>query len=458
MFGRDVHFLTGLDEHGQKVADAAAERNISPQQHCDNMAVTWKSAWKKLNIAYDDLIRTTEKRHTKVVADILSRLHDQGDIYLKEYEGWYSVYEEQYFTEKDLVNGNDPIGGRPVELRRENNYFFRLSNYQDWLTEHYRTKGIVIPQSRQNEVNGFMRQGLNDLCISRPKSRLSWGVPIPWDDEFVTWVWFDALINYYSATLDAPEGSTVSWPADYHLIGKDILTTHAVYWSAMLHALDIESPRKILAHGWWTGTQDGKISKSSKDVVDPIELAERYGTDQLRYALMREMTVGQDASYSEESILNRINVDLANDLGNLYSRLAKVWHTGGYAPAQVLTAAPEGIPKELDEQKQVLQYHVQFEIEHIKPQAAIEHIFNIVRGLNRLIEQVKPWKAVKTDPESIVDILTWALDALGEISKMLSPVMPEKMADLKDWLYDGAGRIDPSPGKQLFPRMKLIQR
>jgi methionyl-tRNA synthetase len=226
----------------------------------------------------------------------------------------------------------------------------------------------------------------------------------------------------------------------------------------MLHAAGIETPSKILAHGWWMGKEGGKISKSSKEVVNPLDLAERYGADQLRYALIREMTVGQDSSYNEESILNRINVDLANDLGNLYSRLAKVWQTGGFSPAKVLTEAPDGIPEELDEQKQVLQYHVQFEIERVRPNVAIEHIFNIVRGLNKLIEQVKPWKAVKTDPDSIVDILTWALGALGEIAKMLSPVMPNKMGDLQEWLYDDSGRIDPTPGKQLFPRMKLVSK
>lgn len=458
LFGKEVHFLTGLDEHGQKVADVAAANKISPQQHCDNMAIVWNSAWDKLNIKYDDLIRTTEKRHIKVVTDILSLLHNKGDIYLKEYEGWYSVFEEQYFTEKDLVDGNDPIGGRPVELRREQNYFFKLSKYKDWLVNHYQEKGLVIPESRQNEVKGFLRQELHDLCISRPRNRLSWGVPIPWDDDYVTWVWFDALINYYSATLSAPTGSTVLWPADYHIIGKDILTTHAVYWPAMLHAADIEPPRKIVAHGWWMGKTDDKISKSSSEVINPLELADKYGSDQLRYALMREMTVGQDSSYNEESILSRINTDLANDLGNLYSRLAKVWQSGGFAPAGILLDAPAGIPAELDEQKQVLRYHVQFEIERIMPHAAIQHVFNLVRGLNQLIEQVKPWKAVKDDPESIVKILTWIMGALGEIAEMLSPVMPTKMAYLIGWIYDENGKIDPTPGKQLFPRMKLVTK
>ncbi len=456
LFGEKAHFLTGLDEHGQKVADAAAERKMNPQDHCDEMAKTWSEIWAKLNIRYDDFIRTTEPRHESVVVDILKKLYKQGDVYQQEYEGWYSVFEERFFTEKDLIDGKDPIGGREVERLKEKNYFFKMSQYQEWLIDHYeKHPDSVVPEFRLNEVKGFLRQPLGDLCISRPKSRLNWGIEIPWDKDYVTYVWFDALINYYSATVNPPSDSDVSWPADCHLIAKDILTTHAVYWPIMLHAAGLEPPKTILSHGYWLSRGETKMSKSIGNVVQPMNLAGRLGVDAFRYVLMREMSVGQDANFSFESFVDRINTDLANDLGNLYSRLAKVWQTGKYGSVKPPEKNPAQIPSDLAELRKTLYSRIKGEIDNIKPHLAIEEAMKVVRGLNQLIEQLKPWKVVKTEPESIAGALAWALDALRDVAGVFEPIMPEKMAELKNRIGDDAGLIQPKVGKPLFPRLKI---
>ena len=457
---RNVHFLTGLDEHGQKVAQAAASGGKTPQKHCDDMAVLWKGVWKKLGISYDDFIRTTEPRHEQVVVDFLNTVKDKDkdNIYRKEYEGWYSVYEERFFTEKDLVDGKDPILGRPVEKIKEVNYFFRMSKYQDWLIDHYeKNPDAVIPSFRLNEVKGFLKQPLGDLCISRPKSRLEWGIPIPWDDDYVTYVWFDALINYYTATLTPPEGKTVTWPADYHLIGKDILTTHAVYWPIMLHAAEYKPPSHIFAHGWWLDRDAARMSKSDGNVILPLDLADKYGADVFRYFLMREMVAGQDANFSEESLVRRINSDLANDLGNLYSRLAKLWHKFDWESLPQKGSYEDLIDKELNKRILSLEDRVKKEVEKLRPHAAIEEIMQVVRGLNGHVEHWEPWKFTKVTPD-LAFAMMGALEALYKVAELLEPVMPEKMAKLKKWIYKESptGRtMSPQLGQQLFPRIDM---
>lgn len=455
LFGnRSVHFLTGLDEHGQKVLQAATDLGRTPQDHCDEMALLWRAVWEKLSISYDDFIRTTESRHEQVVIDFLQKI-DKDDFYKKEYEGWYSVYEERYFTEKDLVNGMDPICGRPVEKRKETNYFFRMSRYQDWLMDHYeKHPDAVIPEFRLNEVKGFLKQPLGDLCITRPKSRLAWGIPIPWDDDFVTYVWFDALINYFSATISPPADKTVSWPADYHLIGKDILTTHAVYWPIMLHAAGYEPPKHILAHGWWLDKDAARMSKSDGNVVEPLDMADKYGSDQFRYYVMREMVVGQDANFSEEGFVKRVNSDLANDLGNLYSRLAKLYHQFGWKKYKLTEGKFEYFDTELKERAINLESHVKREIEAIRPHAAIEEIMMLVRGLNQHIERHQPWK----NPDETALAMLDALDGVKLAAELLAPIMPQKMALLQQWIKDGV--YVPKKSEQLFPRIdtrRIIQ-
>lgn len=454
--GFDVHFLTGLDEHGQKVATEAEKSGLTPQEHCDQMAVKWINAWEKLGIEYDDFIRTTESRHTSVVIDVLNQLNKQGDIYQQEYEGWYSVFEERFFTEKDLIDGKDPIGNRPVERLTEINYFFRMSKYQDWLIDHYKKNPqSVIPEFRLNEVMGFLRQPLNDLCISRPKSRLSWGIPIPWDDDYVTYVWFDALLNYYSATVNSPPNKEVNWPAQYHLIAKDILTTHAVYWPIMLHAAGLELPECILTHGYWLSKEGVKMSKSIGNVTNPLLVAEKFDADALRYVLMREMSIGYDAYYNGDTIINCINNDLANDLGNLYSRLSTLWKNGKY-DAQMPPIVCDN--ESLSEIRKAIREKVDSAFLQLKPNVAIDATMQLVRGLNQFIEQLRPWEKIRSHPEEVRDPLAWCLDSLYEVADCLLPIMPEKMALLKSWIKDESGLINPKSGEILFPRIVIEEK
>ena len=330
--GHETYFLTGTDEHGQKVQDSAAKSNMLPQQYCDQYAERFRETWEQLNIKNDDFIRTTQPRHQKIVTEILQKVFDSKTsdgrplIYAADYEGWYCKFEERYWTEKDLVEGNCPDCNRPVQKLSEKNYFFRMSYYQDWLIDYIKTHPeFILPDFRANEVLGFLKQPLGDLCISRPKSRLSWGIELPFDKDYVCYVWFDALINYISAIGYDPKSGEFAkdfWPA-VHMIGKDILTTHAVYWPCMLKAIGVELPKTIFAHGYWV--QEGaKMSKSLGNVINPLDLKDKYGVDAFRYYVIREMTLGQDSSYSEESFIQRYNSELANDLGNLLSRVIKM--------------------------------------------------------------------------------------------------------------------------------------
>ncbi|HIC36600.1 MAG TPA: methionine--tRNA ligase, partial [Candidatus Marinimicrobia bacterium] len=319
IMGDEVHFLTGTDEHGQKVQEAAASRNVDPKNHVDEFVVRFKELWEKLHINYDDFIRTTEPRHTERVKELLVTLYEKDEIYTDEYEGLYSVSEERFVTEKEVEEGNF----RQVKKLKEKNYFFRMSKYQDALIKHIENHpDFIKPETRKNEILGFLRKPLNDLCISRPKSRLSWGIEIPFDHDYVTYVWFDALLNYITAIGWGSDETTFNkwWPVNYHLMGKDILTTHAVYWPTMLMAAGIPLPKSILAHGWWM-SEESKMSKSLGNVVNPLELIDDYGVDSVRFFLMRDMVLGMDANFTMESFIKRYNADLANDYGNLVNRV-----------------------------------------------------------------------------------------------------------------------------------------
>ena len=317
---KNVFFLTGLDEHGQKVQDAANSNKTDPLSHCNNMSKRFTDLWAKLHISNNDFIRTTQKRHIKVVQNILNEVMKNGDIYEDEYEGLYSVSEERFITEKEADTGDF----HDIKKLKEKNYFFKMSKYQKNLIEHINSNPqFIMPSHRKNEIIGFLNNPLNDLCISRPKSRLSWGIELPFDSDYVTYVWFDALINYITAPgyLENKNNFEKLWPANIHLIGKDILTTHAVYWPTMLLSAGIALPKTIFAHGWWL-TGDDKMSKSKGNVINPMGLIDVYGVDPVRYYLMREMVLGQDANFTVESFNNRYNSDLANDFGNLLSRIA----------------------------------------------------------------------------------------------------------------------------------------
>ncbi len=462
LFGDRVFFLTGTDEHGQKVVEAAAHAGRSPREHCDLMVQRYQAVWEKLEISHDDFIRTTEERHIRPVQDILQKLWGAGEIYASEYEGWYCVPEERFWTEKDLVGGNCPSCGREVRRLSEKNYFFRMGKYQQWLIEYIKGHPrFILPESRRNEILGFLAQPLGDLCISRPKERLSWGVPIPFDDKYVTYVWFDALLNY--VTAPASRGGDW-WPASIHLIGKDILTTHSVYWPTMLKAAEMDLPETIFGHGWWL-FEDAKMSKSLGNVVKPLSMADKYGVDAFRFFLVREMSLGMDASFSEAALVNRYNSELANDLGNLYSRLLKLLKT--YSDGKIPKATATNTETS-SLNAEPLWPRVRRLVDDFRLNAALDEIMAFVRGINKAVEDAAPWKTGKSDPEGTRRFLRRALKALAEAALLLHPVMPGRMelllselgcdAKRDPQLSSGdrlaAGRSLPEKAS-LFPRVKF---
>jgi methionyl-tRNA synthetase len=469
LFGDDTYFLTGTDEHGQKLQEAAKRENRPPQEFCDQMVLRFKRVWEKLDISNNDFIRTTEERHKAVVKEILQALYDQGEIYSADYEGWYCVYEERFWTEKDLIDGACPDCKRPANRITEKNYFFKMSKYQDWLIKYINDNpGFIQPEFRRNEVLGFLRQPLGDLCISRPKSRLSWGIEMPFDKDYVTYVWFDALINYISAIGYLSDDAKFNrwWPA-VHLIGKDILTTHAVYWPTMLKAIGIEQPKTIFAHGWWLSGEI-KMSKSLGNVVKPLDLAEKYGVDPFRYFLIREMTLGQDSSYSEDSFIARYNSDLANDLGNLLSRVIKLIETSSN---ETIPKAGQEEPsdKELKSKADSLLSSFREKIESYRLNFATEDVMELVRATNRYIESNRPWDLAKSpDKSRLGTVLYNSAESLRLAAALLSPIMPHKCRNIRQQLgVDtdssvsaamswGALKPDTKIGKSepLFPRVQ----
>ena len=422
LIGENPTFLTGLDEHGLKVQQAAEKNGKKPQDHCDSMAPAFIDLWKKLNINYSDFIRTTEHRHTKIVQQILTKVHESGDIYMDEYEGWYSISEERFITEKELDSGQ--FG--EVKQIKEKNYFFKMSKYQTTLINKIEKDELLIqPKSRKNEVLGFLKNELSDLCISRPKSRLEWGIELPFDDNYVTYVWFDALINYISAIglyKDDKQFSSL-WPADVHLIGKDILTTHSVYWPTMLLSLGLPLPQRIFAHGWWL-TDDKKMSKSLGNVVSPLMLIDDFGVDSVRYYLMSEMVLGMDATFSSESFEKKYNSDLANDFGNLVSRVSTL----------IKNNFDEKIPKsslvDSDLSSNFQKIVLKEQLDNLEIDKVINDIMTFIRSINVFMEKNEPWKLVKNDKVQAGDILYHCAESLRLAAVMLSPVMPSKTKDI----------------------------
>ncbi len=468
--GRDVHFLTGTDEHGEKVAKAAAAAGVTPQAYVDDVSGQFRATWDRLGIAYDGFIRTTDPEHRRVVQDVLQRVYDAGDIFYGEYSGLYCVGAERFVTEKELVDGKCPDSDDPPELRVEANYFFRMEKYRPWLRETLETNpDLIRPERYRNEVLAMLREPIGDLSISRPRSRVPWGIPLPWDEEHVTYVWFDALINYWSHLVTQGTEKRY-WPAAHHFIAKDILKPHGVFWPTMLKAAGIPLYQHLNVHGYWLA-DERKMSKSLGNVVRPLELHEKYGNDAFRYFLMRDMSFGLDASFHEAGIAERINADLANDLGNLLHRTLGMLgrYTDGVVPAfGELTVADEA----LRDTFLALPDAVTAQFADLHFDRALEEIMAAVRKANKYVADQAPWTLAK-DPdqsERLGTVLRSCVEALRVASVLLEPVLPAKSPELRQQLgldatpahLDDARRWDgvpagtvTRPGEPLFPRIDL---
>ena len=431
--GETVRFQTGTDEHGEKVVEAAEKNGLSVKDYVDQISSEFRNAWPGLAIEPDNFIRTTDPDHIKTVQDILQKVHDQGDIYFSEYSGLYCKGCERFLTEKELVNGNCPDHLTPPESVTEQNYFFRMSKYQQWLIDHIKANPeFITPERYKNEVLSFLSEPLEDLCISRPTSRLTWGITLPFDDRFVTYVWFDALINYLTGIgyPNAP-GFAEQWAGAEHVIAKDILKPHGIFWPTMLKAMGLAPYRKLHVHGYWN-VNDTKMSKSIGNVVRPGEMVEAYGADTVRYFLLREMSFGLDSSFSSEALVARQNSDLANDLGNLFSRSLTM--VGKFADNKV----PQfGQPSEKDTEiaqatiRMVQEFRDQ--MDQFAFHRALQAVWEVIGRANRYIVENAPWELAKdpADSEKLATVLYHLLESLRLITLCIQPVMPttaEKMA------------------------------
>ncbi|MEQ9518719.1 MAG: methionine--tRNA ligase [Parvibaculum sp.] len=435
--GFDVLFLTGNDEHGQKVEKSAEAQGITPQELCARVSGRFQALIETMNFSIDDFIRTTEPRHIEAVQAIWKRMAEKGDIYLDAYSGWYSVRDEAFYGVDELVDGPDggklaPTGA-PVEWVEEPSYFFRLSAYQDKLLKLFEQPGFILPESRRNEVASFVKGGLKDLSISR--TTFKWGVPVPGDEDHIVYVWLDALTNYITATGYPDQQSELFqkfWPADIHMIGKDILRFHAVYWPAFLMSADIDLPSRVFAHGWWTNEGE-KISKSLGNVIDPFELVETYGLDPVRYFMMREVPFGNDGDFSKTALINRINADLANDLGNLAQRSLSMLNKNldGLVPVPgALQPQDEAILAQAEGMLDAARGHIDDSLIH----KALGAVWDVVGDANKYFAGEEPWALKKTDPARMGTVLYVTAEIIRNVALLSQAIMPGSAAKLLDLL------------------------